>query len=96
MKTIEIHQLNDFRDHDAIFFTEEGIIVDQFTQSPLINFSKITKKLSLTLKTIYLDNHILIVSCKLSLKTSFKKQFSIYPAKTFLTTTEENLQKKNT
>lgn len=94
MKVIEIHQINDFINHDAIFFTEEGIIVKQMTQSPLINFLHLTQKLSMDFNTIYLDGHVLIVSCQLSLNAEFKKEFSIYPAKFFLTTTKENIQKQ--
>lgn len=95
MKVIEIHRINDFTNHDAIFFTEEGIIVDQFTQSPLINFLSVTKKLSLDLNAIYLDGHVLIILCRLSLNAKFTKQFSAYPAKSFLTTIEENIQKQS-
>ena len=94
MKVIETHQLNYFTNHDALFFTEDGIIVDQFTQSPLMNFLSVTKKLSLGLNAIYLDGHVLIVSCRLSLNAKFTKQFSVYPAKGFLTTIEENIQRQ--
>ncbi len=67
MKVIETHQLNDFTNHDALFFTEDGIIVDQFTQSPLMNFLSVTKKLSLGLNAIYLDGHVLLSISLLSL-----------------------------
>ena len=92
MKVIEIHQLNDFKNHDAIFFTEEGIIVNQLTQSPFMNFLSTTKKLNIDLNAIYLDGKVLIVSCQLSLSAKFTKQFSVYPAKSFLTTTKDPIQ----
>lgn len=93
MKVIDIHKLKDFEQHDAIFFTEEGIIVNQFTQSPFMSFSTF-KKLEIDVKAVYLDGHTLIVSCQFSSCINHSGQFSIYPAKTFLTITPANTQER--
>ena len=95
MKIIEIHQLSDFADHNAMFFINEGIIVDCITSSPLMHFSSAVTKLGInSIDIVYLDNNILVIQCQFSLQTKqlFKNHFHVYSAKSFLTKTNEKIQ----
>lgn len=92
MKSIDIHQFNEFKNHDAIFFTEEGIIVDQVTQSPFINFLETSKKGGMHINAVYLDEDMLIVSCRLSSTIKLANQFHIYSPRNFLAIAKENIQ----
>jgi NAD+ diphosphatase len=92
MKIININQFNEFANYHAIFFTEEGIIIDQRTQSPFMNFLETSKKLEIHITAIYMDGSILIVSCDLPANIPLINQFNIYPVKNFLAIAQENIQ----
>lgn len=93
MKIIETHQLNDYAEHDTLFFTKEGIIVDCRINSPFLHFSNTVKQLGITINAAYLDNSVLIVQCQLFNQIN-ENQFQIYPTKNFLSVTSEHIQHK--
>ncbi len=78
MKIIEIERLSVFLEYSAIFFTNEGIIVDSYTSSPIMHFGTIVEKLALKINIVYLDEGMLIVVCQNDFqlnKTIFKSQW---------------------
>lgn len=89
MKRIEIHQFNNLQQHDAIFFTKEGIIVDKLSGSPFMGFYSTTQKLKININEVYLDATILIVACELCASDKISDEFTVVPPKNFLTTAKQ-------
>ena len=97
MKTIETELFGkDYAEYSAIFFTDDGIIVESKTSSPVLQYTKTINQLELLIETVYLDNSILIVKCQssLTLDQVLNNGFYIQNAKTFLgLTNQEEIQK---
>ena len=49
-----------YAEHFAIFFTDDGVIVDCETSSPLLQFAKTVKNLELIISSAYLDKSIIL------------------------------------
>ncbi len=96
MKRIATHQLNEFAEHDAVYFTEAGIIVDALTASPLLPFSRTVETLGINIEAVYLDNTVLVVQGQLpcSDHITIKDSFRVCPAKGFLTETNPHIQQQ--
>jgi NAD+ diphosphatase len=92
MKAIATDLLSkNYADHHAIFFIDEGLVVDSHTSSPIVPFAKIVNHLELTLRHVYLDDSLLIVTCQSALTPDqmLKKGFHIHDPKSFLALTSE-------
>lgn len=85
MKIIEAHELGRFSQHNALFFTKEGLIVDS-QASPFIPVAKALGKLVLAIHAVYLDNGTLIIHTNSS-PSDFvsQKEFHIMPLRAVLT-----------
>lgn len=94
MKIIETYQINNFKNHDAIFFTEDGVVVDKFTHSPFIDFLETIKRLKIELHEVFLDGNTIIVSCNFSVNNEFIEKFTIYKPKSFITIADQNIQRQ--
>jgi NAD+ diphosphatase len=53
--------------HTAIFFTDEGVLLDLQNCSPLLCFTDTVKKLEPTIKSVYLDGSVLFIYCNVCL-----------------------------
>jgi len=92
MKVIATDLLNkNGAEHFAIFFTDDGIVVDCQTSSPLVHFTETVKQLDLVVNAAYLDNSILVIKCHTPCTSEqvLKNGFHIHNAKTFLASTDE-------
>lgn len=92
MKTISLQKLRPYRHHLALFFTPEGILVEEKTRSPFIPFSHAEGYFEV--QHVFLDEGaFLIVQGQLrSLHPPLP--FRSFPAKTFLTEADEHTQSK--
>lgn len=61
IKIIAPHQFGDFHDYDALFFIEEGIIIDYRMHTPFIKFSEGLRDLPLNNVVVYLADTTLII-----------------------------------
>ncbi len=87
MKVIEpALAAQDFPKHSALFFTEDGIIIERQNASPLMLFEQTAKRLKLIVQSVYLDKSILVVKCQNSLTSEemLSSGFHISHIKTFL------------
>lgn len=88
MKKIEGHELAQLTKHTGLFFTQEGIMIDPDTASPLISVEKALTISNLTIHTVYLDATILIVQCDLSSHSEFR----VIPIRTALAEAASTMQ----
>lgn len=81
----------DYAEHFAMFFTDDGVVVDSQTSSPVVQFAKTVKYLELVVNDVYLDDSVLIIKCQSTLtpEQMLKKGFYIDNAKSFLAVTHE-------
>lgn len=81
-------------DGPAMLFTDEGIIVNTSTNSPLIRLQEGLEKLQASLLVAYLSDGTLVGKCHLGLSMSelAKTHFQIHPVKPFLSMIESPLQ----
>ena len=86
MQALEISLLEQYANYSALLFTDEGIVVDAQTFSPIVLFTATVKQLGLGLHSAYLDNSTLVVKCynTLTPEKMLKQGFLIHPAKDFL------------
>jgi NAD+ diphosphatase len=56
-----------YAEHSALFFTNEGIIIDSQTSSPLLGFGKTARELELVIHETYLEDSLLIINCQSTL-----------------------------
>ena len=96
MKIIEAKKFSNFVEYSAIFFTNDGIIIDCLTSSAIMNFQAMAEKLKMKIDVAYLDETMLIVLCQdlIELDQSFKNQFHIHPTKDFLTQIDNKTQQQ--
>ncbi|MBY0293650.1 MAG: NAD(+) diphosphatase [Alphaproteobacteria bacterium] len=80
-----------YAEYFAIFFTDDGVIVDCQTSSPLLHFAKTVKKLELIISSAYLDKSIIFVKCHriLTFKQIKNNGFHIYNEKSFFNSIKE-------
>lgn len=57
----------DYAEHSALFFTDDGIIIDSQTSSPVVQFAKTIRELGLVVTEAYLDDSLLVINCQNSL-----------------------------
>ncbi len=86
MQALEISLLEQYANYSAVLFTDQGIVVDAKTFSPLVPFAATVTQLGLGLTSAYLDNNTLVAKCYNSFTAEqlLKQGFLIYPAKDFL------------
>lgn len=92
MKLITKNLLStNYAEHFSLFFTNEGIIVNSQTSSPILRFSKTVKQLKLIVNEAYLDGSNLIINCHSALTPDqmLKEKFYIDNAKSFLAATND-------
>jgi len=53
-----------YSDHQALFFTEEGVLMEAHAASPYLPFESTRHRLNLTPTFVYLYNSVLIVKCQ--------------------------------
>lgn len=80
-----------YAEHFAIFFTDDGVIVDCETSSPLLQFAKTVKNLELIISSAYLDKSIIFAKCHSNLPFTqiINKGFHIYNEKAFVNSTKK-------
>ena len=80
-----------YAEYFAIFFTDDGVIVDCQTSSPLLHFAKTVKNLELVISSAYLDDTIIFAKCHSNLPFSQIENngFYLYNEKVFLNLTKE-------
>lgn len=97
MKVIATDLLTkNYAEHFAIFFTDDGIVVDCQTSCSVVQFAKTVKQLELVVTAAYLDGSILVIKCQspLTFDQALKNGFHIHNAKTFLASTgDEEIQR---
>lgn len=93
MKIVEKKEFNDFVKHDAMFFTNDGVIIDCRINSPVMKFKQSLDALDIEISRVYLDKNLLFVRSNLpttSTHSVLGKDFRICPVKSFLRETSEN------
>lgn len=78
----------------ALFFTEEGIVVDRASKLPLLPCLETIQKLNLTIEACQLDNNLIIIKGKSDLIHRDKpyEQFEVYALKSYLAGAQPDLQ----
>jgi NAD+ diphosphatase len=94
MKIIEANRISDFAEHEALFFLNDGILVDCLSASPLLQFAKTARELEVIINRVFLDGKIVIVQCQssLQLNQTYNNQFRLCPTKCFLTELDKEIQ----
>ncbi len=75
-----------YLEHSAVFITDDNVLIDYQTSSPLLPFGETTNTLNLKIESFYLDHSILFVRCQISLQMTkiVNKRFQILNAKSLL------------
>lgn len=92
MILLEPEQLNStYADHQALFFTEEGILMEAQASSPFLPFERTRQCLNVTPTFVYLYNSVLIVKCQRigSLEHLLERGFHLYDERTLLVSLED-------
>jgi NAD+ diphosphatase len=86
MKALEISLLEQYANYSAVLFSDEGIIVNTKTSSPLVPLASTLQQLDWVARSAYLDNNTLVVKCynTSTAEQILKQGFLIHPAKDFL------------
>lgn len=92
MNEIEKNILNTgYANHFALFFTDDGLIIERQAASPTLHFQKTVQTLKLIITSVYLDHSLLFVKCEspLTFDQILNEGFQIHNAKSFLNSTHE-------
>lgn len=83
--------VKDYPEHSALFFTDDGIIVNSQTSSPVVEFAKTIRELELGVDEAYLDDPLLIIKCQSALTPDqmLQKGFYLENVKAFLSLTPD-------
>lgn len=82
-----------YAEHFALFFMDDGIIVNSQTSSPTLQFAETVNQLKLVVNEAYLDDSILIINCHSTLTPDqmLKERFYIDNVKSFLAATHDTV-----
>jgi NAD+ diphosphatase len=96
MKVVEPAWLDqDYAEHNAIFFLDNGIILNGRSSSPIMPCAATLAVLGIKVKAAYLDGQILLIQCQdtLSYNLILTNEFLVQNIKTFLSTTTQDMQR---
>ncbi|MBX9621501.1 MAG: NAD(+) diphosphatase [Alphaproteobacteria bacterium] len=82
-----------YAEHFALFFTDDGIIVNSQTSSPILRFAETVNQLKLVVNEAYLDDSSLIINCRSTLTPDqmLTERAYINNVKSFLAATNDTV-----
>jgi NADH pyrophosphatase NudC (nudix superfamily) len=89
MKIIKNEELEVYSSKSAIFLTNDSVIVDNFEETPLVNFVNVSTEIVADITNIYLYQDLLIILCKEVVPT---QRFGQYNIKSYLNISSIKIQ----